>query len=307
MFPAITMILPFFKEWLSNPFSDKNIKRTLIIAIIIMALFMLRSCQGSAELKAELKKQKLVAENNYDALNGQVKTLKTKNGELEYTKTILYTDAEQLKKLNGKLAGELEKEKGKVKVIVDVQTKVELVPVSVPNTLIKYGAGLYGLKFNSTYRDSGLVSEVEGISKFKIDSLTNKLFADSTKILKNNFTVDIVYGMRERDDKIEIFARSKSPLVSFNEINGAYIQTKGNSILPDDKPQPKIYNWGFGPQLGYSYLWPANAHNITLVANLQYRLKDFVFCVNTGAFYMAGQNIPNLSIGARVQYNIFKW
>lgn len=307
MLSVFTMILPFFKEWFKNPFSDKNIKRTLVVVVVIMALFMFRSCQSSLELKAELKKQKLIAENNYDALNGQVKTLKTKNGQLEYTKTILYTDAEQLKRLNSKLAGELEKEKGKVKVIVDVQTEVRLVPVSVPNTLVKYGSGLYGLKFNSIYKDSGLVSEVEGISKFKIDSITNKLFADSTKILKNNFTVDIVYGMRERDDKIEIFARSKSPLVSFNEIEGAYIQTKGNSILPDDKPQPKVYKWNFGPQLGYNYAWPSNRHNFQLLANLQYRLKDVTFGIQAGTAYTLGATIPDLRVGARIQYNIFKW
>ena len=307
MAPIFAMILPFFKDWLKNPFNDKNIKKTLAIVIIVMAIFMIRSCQDSSELKAEIKKQKLIAENNYDALNGQVKTLKTKNGELEYSKTILYTDVSQLKQLNKKLALELEKEKGNVKVIVDVQTEIKLVPVSVPNTLIKYGSGIYGLKFNNTYRDSGLVSTIEGISKFKIDSLTNILTADSTNILKNNFVVDIIYGMRERDNKIEIFARSKSPLVSFNEIDGAYIQTKGNTLLPDDKPKPKVYNWVFGPQLGYNYTWPSNRHNVILVANLQYRLKDITLGVQAGTSYVFGADSPDLRVGARMQYNILRW
>jgi len=307
MLPYFAMIMPFFKEWLKNPFSDSNIKKTLVVVIVILSFFIFRSCQNAADLKSDLKRQKLIASNNYAALNGQVKTLKTKNGELEYTKTILYTDAKQLKQLNSKLAAELEKEKGNVKVIVDVQTEVRLVPISIPNTLIKYGSGSYGLKFNNVYKDSGLISEIEGISKFRIDSLTNKLSPDSTKILKNKFTVDIVYGMRERDNKIEIFARSKSPLVSFNEIDGAYIQTKGNTLLPDDKPKPKVYKWVFGPQVGYNYNWPSNRSNVQLLANLQRRMGKFTFGFQTGAVYGIENKKTDLRVGLRFQYNLLQW
>ena len=97
---------------------------------------MYRGCNKNADLEAELEHKELVAANNYDALTSEVKQLKTKNGELEYSKTILYTDAKELEKLNSKLAQELKKEKGNVKVITDIKTEIKLVPVTVPNEFL---------------------------------------------------------------------------------------------------------------------------------------------------------------------------
>jgi hypothetical protein len=300
MIPIFT-VLNFIKD----QFNKKNLSRTLMIAIAIMGLFMYKGCNENADLQAELEHKELVAANNYEALTGEVKQLKTKNGELEYSKTILYTDAEELEKLNSNLAKELKKEKGNVKVITDVQTEIKLIPVTVPNEVKEYGNDKYGLAFTSTYRDSGLYSQIEGISGFHIDN--NKIIPDSTSITKNILKVDVIYGMRERDDKIEIFARSASPYVSFNEIQGAYITTKGNSILPNDKPTPRVYNWALGPQFGYTYVHSTGMQNVQFLANLQYRASRFTYGLQAGTAYSLGADSPDLRIGFRIQYNLFRW
>ena len=265
---------------------------------------MYKGCNDNADLHAELEHKELVAANNYEALTGEVKQLKTKNGELEYSKTILYTDAEELEKLNSKLANELKKEKGNVKVITDVKTEIKLIPVTVPNEVNDYGNNRYGLSFASTYRDSGLYSEIEGISEFHLDNY--KIMPDSTSITKNILKVDVIYGMRERDDKIEIFARSASPYVSFNEIQGAYITTKGNSILPNDAPVKK-YKWFLGPQIGYNYNWPSGRSNVQVLANLQRRMGKFTFGFQTGFVRGIETQQTDLRFGLRFQYNLFQW
>jgi len=304
MFNPITMI-PFLSSWVKNPFSKNNLTGTLLLVAIISILLNAKSCKSKAEMKAEMEFQKNVTTNNYEALNGEVKTLKTKNGELEYSKTILYTDMEGLKSLNSNLYEELKKEKGKVKVITDVETVIEYVPVTIPNTVTSFGSGKYGLSFTSTYRDSGLYSQIEGISKFNIKD--NVVSPDSTSITKNSLKIDVIYGMREIDDKIEVFARSASPLVSFNEIQGAYIMNKGNTLLPDDKPVSKPIKWLLGPQIGYNYNWPAERSNIQLLANLQRRAGKFTLGFQTGIVRGIESQQTDLRLGLRFQYNLFQW
>jgi len=304
MFNPITMV-PFLSSWVKNPFSKNNLTGTLLLVAIISILLNVKSCKSKAEMKAEMEFQKNVATNNYEALNGEVKTLKTKNGEMEYSKTILYTDMEGLKSLNSNLYEELKKEKGKVKVITDVETVIEYVPVTIPNTVTSFGSGKYGLSFTSTYRDSGLYSQIEGISKFNIKD--NVVSPDSTSITKNSLKIDVIYGMREIDDKIEVFARSASPLVSFNEIQGAYIMNKGNTLLPDDKPVSKPIKWLLGPQIGYNYNWPAERSNIQLLANLQRRAGKFTLGFQTGIVRGIESQQTDLRLGLRFQYNLFQW
>jgi hypothetical protein len=292
------MILPFFKEWFSNPFSKDNLSKTLLIILGILIFFSLKSCSNTADLKAELARQEIIANNNYDALTGKIKVLKTKNGELEYSKTILYADKESLKQLNSELSEELAKEKGNVKVITKIKTEITYVPVTIPNTVIDYGNNCYGLYFKSVYRDSGLVSELEGVSAFNLTD-KNVVNPDSTTISKNSLSVDIVYGVRELDDKIEVFARSKSPLVKFNEMQGAYII--------DKKAEAKPAKWFLGPQIGYNYNWPAGRSNIQILANLQRRVGKFTFGMQTGIVRGLETQQTDLRLGLRFQYNLFQW
>jgi len=307
----MTTVLPFCKGFITKPFNKKNLNTTLIIIIIILILLSLKTCKSNADLKKEAAHQEAIASNNYASLSDTVTILKTKNGELESTKIILYADVAQLKVLNAKLFSDLEKEKGNVKVIVKTKTEVKYIPVTVPNTVLNYGGGKYGLGFTTVYKDSGLVSEMEGVSDFHVSS-DYQILPDSTHITKNKMTIDITYGVRERDKKIEVFARSKSPLVSFNEIEGAYIPTTGNSVLPNEpKPPIKQTRWSFGPQLGYQYNLTTQKSNYQFIGNLQYRISGVTVGFQGGMGYTPN-NIPgsypvDYIMGFRLQYNLFKW
>ena len=308
----MTTVLPFCKELVTKPFNKKNLNTTLIIIIIILILLSLKTCKSNGDLKKAMAHQEAIASNNYASLSDTVTILKTKNGELESTKIILYADAAQLKVLNAKLFSDLEKEKGNVKVIVKTKTEVKYIPVTVPNTVLNYGGGKYGLGFTTVYKDSGLVSEMEGVSDFHINS-SSQILPDSTHITKNKMTIDITYGVRQRDKKIEVFARSKSPLVSFNEIEGAYIPTTGNSVLPNDPPKPPVKQtrWSFGPQICYQYNLTTQKSNYQFIGNLQYRISGVIVGFQGGMGYTP-DNIPgsypiDYRMGFRLQYNLFKW
>lgn len=300
-------VLSILKNWFKNPFSEENKNKTFTLVIIILALLLFKSCKSNLDYQTAIEHQQKVSQNNYNALNGKVEILKNKNGELEATKTILYTTKEDLEKLNSKLSDELEKEKGRVKTIVDVKTVYQAVPVSVPNTVENYGSNKYGLRFNTTYKDSGVYSELSGVSKFSVDSV-NKIKPGNTDILKNSLQIDVIYGTRERDNKIEVFAKSLSPNITFKDIQGAYIaDKKSGGILPPDVPSSKVYKWCFGPQLGYTYALTDKRHNVQAIGNLQYRYKDYTFGAQLGFGYTLGDKSPDLRTGIRIQYNLFKW
>jgi hypothetical protein len=299
------LILNMLKNWIKSPFNEEHKNKTFTLVIIVLALLLLKSCKSNIDYKTKIEHQQKVSQNNYSALNGKVEILKNKNSELVATRTILYTSAEELKTLNSKLSKELEKEKGRVKTIIDVQTVYESVPVSVPNTVESYGSGKYGLHFNSTYRDSGVYSVIEGVSKFNISD--NKINPDSTKILKNSLQIDVIYGIRERNNRIEVFAKSLSPNISFKDIQGAYItDKKSGGILPPDTPTPKTYKWNFGPQIAYNYIITEGRHAFRAFGNLQYKINDYTIGAQFGFGYSPGK-APDIRTGIRVQYNIFKW
>jgi hypothetical protein len=301
------IISGWFINWFKNPFSDENRNKTFIATIIILVLLLLHSCMGNYNLKQDIKRNKQIEENNYDALNGKITVLRNKKGELETVKTILYTSKNDLEKLNKKLSEELEKERGRVKTIIETRTVYQQVPVSVINTVEDYGYNKYGLKFNSVYRDSGVKSQIQGISRFKI-SQGNKIEPDSTTILKNEIEINVIYGTRERDGKLEVFARSPSPLIKFTDIQGAYItDNKTGGIIPPDKPSSKNYRWVLGPQLGYTYIQSERRNNIQAIGNLQYRFSDYTLGFQLGFGYNLGEKRPDIRTGFRLQYNIFKW
>ena len=74
---TVFTVLSFIKD----QFSKKNLSRTLMIVIAIMALFMYRGCNKNADLEAELEHKELVAANNYGALTSEVKQLEFKQME----------------------------------------------------------------------------------------------------------------------------------------------------------------------------------------------------------------------------------
>lgn len=176
---------------------------------------------------------KLAIENqNKAALADSVRTMKTKNGELESAKMTLAGSLGELKKMNADLAEELKKEKGKVRYI----TKVEVVYQNKPDSAaaqitVHDSVGSIRTDLQDSCREfKGHTSFV--FSKGKI---TNPMFV----VEKDEFNLKLITGLRERDKQLEIFVRSSCPNVTIGDIQGAVIDPNDPLI----KPKKSLVTW----------------------------------------------------------------
>lgn len=185
-----------------------------------------------------------------------------------------------LEKYNKDLYNQLNKIKGDVIAAIDSKVKVELPDVSANNQLVTVdkSKNLYGLNFESNYKDPGFEQNIQGQSRFKatLDDITKKwvLEPDSTLFTKNSTTIGITYGFRNLKDKYEVFAISPSPMVKLTDLNGVFILDKEPPKAP---VKPK--NFSFGPYVGFGL-------------NTDYNLANPRF---------------GWSAGISIHYNIFSW
>jgi len=132
-----------------------------------------------------------------------------------------------LEKYNKKLTDELKKVKGDVIAAIKTNTIIDLGSVTVDNKLEVLDSNLYGLKFDSQYKDSVFEQRIAGSSKFYMypNKIANKweLKPDSTVFDINISKVNVTYGFKEDDNVYKVFAISKSPKVTFDDLTGGYI------------------------------------------------------------------------------------
>lgn len=162
----------------------------------------------------------------------------------------LVEELKDLKQYNKDLERKLEKVKGDVIAAIDTKVSGKITDLATTNDLVTVDVnkGLYGLKFESKYNDTGFENIVEGTSRFYAnrDIANNKwiLKPDSTIFDNIESKINITYGFRELDDKYEVFAVSPSPKITINEMDGVLVLDK----CPKKPETPK--RWGFGPYVG---------------------------------------------------------
>lgn len=232
------------KSWF---LSDKNQKRVLGIIIILLLCGI-----GFFYNKLQNKNVEIVInEQNQRALKDSVRVVTNKLGDIEYAKNILVSENNELKKLSIDLHKELKKEKGKVhqlnRLVVELKNKPNDTVV-VENTVVKYPDGVVGLKFeHDTIFDTNNRRTFAGESKFKIiDNLNIKPMY--TEITKDEVKFNLVTGLRQKGDNLEIFARSDYPGFEVIKLDGALIDPKKH---PAVKKFTKQKRWGIGPYVGY--------------------------------------------------------
>ena len=240
----ISSVSNWLLDWVRNP----NKRQFLMLAaIVLVVMFYFKSCQRQFQLKDELKRQELLNEQNTRALTDSVRYLKNKAGDIEAVKSSFVTKVEDLEKLNQDLYAELKKEIGTVKSLIKAGVGVDRGEVTLSNDLIRYPDGkTYGLSFKDVYTDSALVWNLRGESKFKMEN--NTIFPSTTTIFENNMKVKLVMGFKENKDNYEVWARSGSPLVKFNDLDGVILIPKKPDLTT---PVVKKKRFGIGPQIGF--------------------------------------------------------
>lgn len=227
---------------LTNLFSEKNIKFTLMALAAAFMLLWLKGCNDKRDAEALAKHQQEINEQNLRAMTDSLRFEKNKNGDIEAVKSSFVTKLEDLEKQNADLYKEVKSEIGKVKSLIKAQAEIGRDSVTMANTLKKYPDGkTFGLTFNDTYEDTAITWKIKGESKFQMEN--NTIFPGTTTIEENRIKLKLVMGFKENKDNYEVFARSASPLVKFNDLDGVILIPKKPDITC---PPVKKKRFGIG-------------------------------------------------------------
>lgn len=231
--------------------SKENIRRWVIIGLsILLLILVVGTCNRINKIKTNLN----TLEQNEKALSDSLRTSHNKVGDLESSINVLITDKKKLLKFNNRLAKQLKKEKGKVHQLNEIIANYKPELVEVPVEVIKYDTigvnKVYGLSFEyDTVYDKFNYNKLDVETKFSID--TNFTVNPIKATIKNNeIGFNLVTGLRDKDDNIEIFARSDHPNLNIVDMEGAIIDPKKHPVIKSFT-KPKRFGIGAFGGLGF--------------------------------------------------------
>ena len=226
-------------------FKPQNITMILLVSAVILFFMLLQQCNRTKEVKAALKTEQLMNNQNLAALNEQIKVIKKINGDVETSKATYIGSVDELKKYNAALAAKFQSQQNLLAGIYsDFTIKLDSI-ISIGDKSKQYNDSTYGITFNAMYDKDDILNNINGETKFNI--IKGKPSPINTTIYSNEIKIGITYGFRELKDRYEVFAVSKSDKVKFNELEGVYTLKK-----PDIVPVKKL-KWGVGPCVGVTY------------------------------------------------------
>lgn len=229
-------------KWL---FKKENLTVVFFVASVILFLLFMRQCDASRSLKDQLEFEKFKSEQNLAALNEHITVIKNLQGEMEASKATYVGSLDEIKKYNADLVARFESQKN---LLAGIYSKVGVVLdsiVSMGDKPFQYNDSTYGIKFTTVYDKDEIFNRINGETKFVISG--GKPSPLNTYIYSNEMRIGITYGFRDKGDRWEVFALSKSDKVTFDELEGVLTLSKGPSA-----PQKKL-KWGIGPQVGATY------------------------------------------------------
>jgi hypothetical protein len=235
------------------------------LAVLVLFALLGRSCNN-------IKNSDAINQQNIKALTDTITTVKTKNGQLQYQKAILFASKEDLEKINKDLKKELDKIKGgKPEVIIKTDVRYVGSMLNLGTDLVVLEDGSLGLKFAHKTQSRSL----EGISKFRVVQTPNEkdipgkveVIPGITQITNDEIQFGLTVGIKkETDGTRNIFVIPSDTNLKITNIIGANL---------GKEPIPKKKHFGFGPsiQVGYDFFNQRPAMSIGL--SLQYNLIKF--------------------------------
>lgn len=214
----------------------------IVMALSVVIAFMARDCSSK-------KRQINESQQNIAALLDSTRQTRNKIGNLQFERTIFMGDIETLKKINLGLMKEVELQKGKVRVVADVRTKLSFDTIYIDNRVSKIDDSTFVVNFD--YLKSFDESNTMGFKGFvptKIGSTDQGYYVSSmqTQIRDMDIRMKITTGIKDENGRYTIFAKTDFPGVKF-DLNGAVID-------PDEsfaKKKAGIFSLTAGAGMGY--------------------------------------------------------
>jgi len=237
-------------------FIYNNREKIAIIGCVVLAILLINKCNDAASAERGIKREKARSEQNIRSFTEDVQKYKNQANESSYKKAMAEMDLEELKRNYADLYADLQKEKGKVRVII--KTKIEYRDTgSVKNSVADLGGGKYSINFSYTSSDSTSIvagrNEVFAkIIKDKLDSAKIVMSPSMTYIDNLNFKFSLTTGIKKDTDGIDrIFVTPSTDKVTITDIQGADVTNYMKDKCKDYLPTQKAKRFGLGPYVGF--------------------------------------------------------
>ena len=226
----------------------------LFVLVVLLSVFLFQSLSTLKKERADNKFQQTINDQNTRAIIDTVTTVYDKKlkAYISTKDNYVVDKLSDLEKYNKDLTEELKKVKGDVLSAIQSKVQADLGGITTKNDsiiLLDEKTNHYGLKFNSSYKDSGFEQQLIGLNKFYVipNNETKKwtITPDATVFSTNLTTIGITYGFKELKDKWQVFAISKSEKIKLLDLTGGYFIDK-QIVKPVNKKK-----WGIGPQAGF--------------------------------------------------------
>lgn len=236
-------------------------KNVFLIVLIIIMLLLGYGVYHYHNKVAEMETELNINKQNNVALRDSIQETTNKVGDLEYSKSLLVVERDQLKKVNAMLDAEAKKERYKVNAlastiivlkgrITELESGVTYIPPTETET-------------DSTYKVNWNIFEefdkdnnrrISGYTTFGLDRSTFKLKNVNSYLTEDNIKLKLIQGLRERNDVVEIFARSNYPGFGVNDMHVAIIDPKTHPVLSKfTNNKPKVFGLSFYTGYGITY------------------------------------------------------
>lgn len=213
----------------------------VITALALGLLFTIRGCSSKDE---ELQ----ISRQNVQALTDKTRQTKNLVDQLQFEKKTFIGDIETLRILNSELTGEIEKQRGNVRTITKVITKVVFDTVKIDNRVDKINDSTFVINFDHTKNfDSSNSISFKGSVPTVLSSSEGKttLKSNATTIYDMNLDMKLYTGIREEDGIYSIFARTDFPGVKF-DLDGAIVDPEKSFINKKKTPFSMMLGAGLG-------------------------------------------------------------
>lgn len=282
-------------------------KLFLIIVVLILFIFIGRSCANSRDLE----RIRDIQEQNIAALTDEIKTEKTKSGKLENTIAGYIVSEKDLKKLNEDLYNEVKDQKGRVislnKTVIqlrqdtnDLRKHINYLR-SIMSQPIQINDSTYSIDWQLSFDwDSVNFDVFNGKTYVKIipkpdaprftwdravnSSNFNTIFNESftlghykTEITDRFSQMELVFGQKIENDQLRIFVSTNYPGFTTTSLEGVLIDPNTNKDIQDllkkKKWLPNTWSVGVGPSFGYNIL--SNKIYLGIGASINYTILQW--------------------------------
>lgn len=233
---------------------NTNTQRILMFVVIFtLGFFLFKDCGRTID---DDKITRL--EQNIEYYKDSLNVVKNKADEIEYQRSILASEKEDLKDLNSNLYEEIKKQRGTVVSLSQINASLRSEVIELEGKLndsiflTEYPDGSQSISWSyDTLYSEGNSKFIWGKTKFSFLDGTTLIDRNSISVsLRDSLNVSLITGLQEdpETELLNIFVRSNYPGFNVTRIDGTIIDPHESKLIRSYFPEEKF---GIGFTIGY--------------------------------------------------------